>query len=882
MNSSRVAAKMLWQDEGEGGIENSRSIREESATDADADDEDREDNPSPFIDYNNEIRYRMKELDKLKEQVNLLESVAANQNDDKGMSESRRRRSNSLSTHLYGRNKIIFENMVKEVTSEVIDDIVLRVMNFPPDPEFAKRLTKEENERRDKIAELLRNKSLNKDEDEKDNEDNQHEESFFINRDMQFMSSPGQSQQQMSLSLSAPSKSKNQTNLVWIRNMISETNKSKSYSSPISQSKLFSLSPASLTFVELKQIVAQSFNVSMSLNSIMLSDAAGSIYPECCYVHKELSKLRSNSHGDFRLGPDFPELFLTPKSTTKISRALEDVKMISAFRAMAMEQIEPAPFIPQNFFVEDNNQQKDDDLDGDATGIGETDSKKVNWAMHGSGGNEKSVWRFDGVLSTRRRILFDFLISFFLFVILCIFTASSTMKTFYKHLTYDAIHSGLYESIFYDGPDDLFELSLPRVISWNDFWGWVDSPLRMAVVPLKQNPFAPARLLGYEPVVLWPNVVRFRQSRVKHLPIENCIPPAAVNFLAQHNIVSCWPPYNINTRDTSTISTAGNGAFVFHQSSLVYNYFLGYPLPDEVSTISGKLIPKYDASGYFLDVDPTTFQTWSQQLSYLRPQCNTNLLNATYLCSTLDTSRPWIDEGTRMVAVEFNLLNSNVPSITKVAAVFETQTDGFVHASLQVSGINLMDDYGLFIAYLLGIGCCIFYILFVEYSYWSLAQAMYRHERRRLIQLGNTYRFQTIDATPEKFYPSELEERLHDAIILAHHSPNSWDDEEVPDVSKFDVTIIYLSNLRAWLNISIFAFCLSGISLSGLAIFSPRLSTVYSWNYDYFVDIGGIFSYFENGAYLQALALACTGIKIVSYFRLVSYPFSCLYLSFHK
>ena len=271
-----------------------------------------------------------------------------------------------------------------------------------------------------------------------------------------------------------------------------------------------------------------------------------------------------------------------------------------------------------------------------------------------------AIWRLDPILFSWRRVACDFLLCLALFIILCVFLALAPKYTEASGVT-KLVAGSLVDVNFVNPITNTTRTSVKDMADWNDFWAWANGPLTHVV---NQEYF-----LEKQSVLLGP--VRFRQNRVKPKPC-----------LRRTESTPCYPEYSPGSELTDAM-WAGT------------KFIKNDPSVQRISALFGD----YAAQGYIVDVVPfissssefcTSLPLNNGEDQVCGPTSITPVYQTCWQC-LLDAleGNGWLDDGSRLVTVQFIVYNANANMFIDSIFAFELGSHGFLHVTYEVRYISV-------------------------------------------------------------------------------------------------------------------------------------------------------------------------------------------------
>lgn len=400
------------------------------------------------------------------------------------------------------------------------------------------------------------------------------------------------------------------------------------------------------------------------------------------------------------------------------------------------------------------------------------------------------IWKRDPILFTWRRVGFDFLLNLILFIILCIVLASvpryrnsTGAAVMVKNSLVDVSFTSMLNNSFLPGnattsvsssptaasinpttsptlitnsttaaPVDARRLGAPDVTSsvifeqissqpqqqqqpltlegltsivkWEDFWGWVHGPLTDVVT----------RPYFLDPQAMLYGPVRFRQNRVNPFPCTN---PEASN-------ITCFPAYSSRTEQRDLYFSGTTYATLITNPTLTW--------------VSGKFAD-YDPEGYIVEVNTQSIQGGkgcpilydAQNKNKVCSAPNNSLSCWDCVINTL-RSNNWLDDGTRLVVVEFLVYSADEYCFFDTRFAFELGVSGYIHTTYETRYISAAGPvYTQSVGYIVIISLLISVIGVQFFQGLLYVRAVWIESKQLVPSVGFSYFLQICWSLPTRF-----------------------------------------------------------------------------------------------------------------------------------
>ena len=239
------------------------------------------------------------------------------------------------------------------------------------------------------------------------------------------------------------------------------------------------------------------------------------------------------------------------------------------------------------------------------------------------------------------------------------------------------------------------------IYSWEQFWDWVDGPLRNVVgVDLSPEEYQMQKSIVAGRVRFRANLVEKQDMRTS----DECggsYDEGVLQSLMTHesdpnDTIWCYPefssnieatafpgfPYGDPSRDDSGVHSA-----YYYRKDERFNFLKLLPLEVprpydlDLGTVWG-YFARYPHSGFLLDLDPTDSQTWNESTSVLRGAASNSSASVP----------PWGGPATRLIAVRFSKLNSNLNLFVTITITVELGASGRIVPRILSGSIPLRDE----------------------------------------------------------------------------------------------------------------------------------------------------------------------------------------------
>jgi hypothetical protein len=285
----------------------------------------------------------------------------------------------------------------------------------------------------------------------------------------------------------------------------------------------------------------------------------------------------------------------------------------------------------------------------------------------------------DPVLFTARRVWCDCLATLTLFLLLTCWLALG----FASGNSIEYLNKATFACLFTTGSSSsgsTFSSSLPVTNSINNFWLWVQGPLKNTMFPPSSS--TNFLLSGNSGTTrLFHNVVRLRTIHVKPIPCAYVppLPGGGARWLS-----SCYPGYNIQMVQSTPNEWGASTYFNDNTGPVIYGTFA-----------------TYGTEGYVMDLFPNSsdpYHSWDLPITQLQ-------------------QLPWIDNSTRLVTAEFIAFNANDNVVVDALVALEQDVTGLVEPIILIRSVHIITSMSNQTGFTVVFSLFLFYTFVQEMQY---------------------------------------------------------------------------------------------------------------------------------------------------------------------